>query len=133
MLALAAAGSWGNMQVCATVRAYGADITVREVAMGLHTATAEARLDLGERDLSGLDFSRLDFRAADLTVANLRNANLTGAELTGADLSGAMLEGANLDGTHLAAAKLSVVQGLDAPKNRELARNSGLEVLENAR
>ncbi|MEL7048933.1 MAG: hypothetical protein AAFO75_08240, partial [Pseudomonadota bacterium] len=55
----------------ATCTAHGADITARDFALKLKTATVDAPLDVTDQDISFLDLSNLNFKHAILTGADL--------------------------------------------------------------
>lgn len=66
-----------------------------------NTRSAEAPLDLRNRQLSVLDIQGKVLRGAQLQGATLSGLDLSGADLSGANLSGAYLTATDLAGAHL--------------------------------
>ena len=87
--------------------ALAAEMTAREVAAALFSASPDQPIDLSGRDLSALDLSGLDFKGANLTHANFFGADLSSANLDRARLNGARLDRATITGASFVGSDLS--------------------------
>ena len=86
------------------------ELTREELLAILSSATADARIDLTSKRLSGLDLRNVDFRGANLRWARLNNTDLRGANLRDTILDSAWLLSANLERADLRGASLASTQ-----------------------
>ena len=83
-----------------------AELTRQELLAILSRATADERVDLTSKRLSGLDLRNVDFKGANLRWARLNNTDLRGANLRDTILDSAWLLNANLERADLRGASL---------------------------
>ncbi|MEO1281546.1 MAG: pentapeptide repeat-containing protein [Pseudomonadota bacterium] len=90
--------------------ATAADITARDFALKLKTASVEAPLDVSDQDLSFLDLSSLNFKHAILTGVDLYGTDLTEADLSYVELSDTRIDRAVIIGTDFSHANLEAAE-----------------------
>ena len=87
-----------------------AEMTREELLELLSGASADQKLDLSSKRLSGLDLKDVDFKGANLRWARLNKTDLRGANLSGTILDSAWLIEANLERADLRGARLASTQ-----------------------